>query len=170
MRLVLDNPKQWTPRRLLINSRTNLGWPPDFGQISNWASHVSGLGPSFMKIWTCRSSPWSGSQNAWTRIKNVNCACRQSKFWIFFGAIQMIPCGARLVTMDETWLYHYEPEIKQQSLVWLHSVSPEPKKFRVWKTAEKVLASNFFGIKTASSPLIIIQRAKLTTQSITHLC
>ena len=28
----------------------------------------------------------------------------------------------------------------------------------------------FFGIKTASSSLIILQRAKLSTQSITHLC
>ena len=27
-------------------------------------SHVSGLGPSFLEIWTCRSSPRSGSQNA----------------------------------------------------------------------------------------------------------
>jgi len=37
-----------------------------------------------MKIWTCRSSPWSGSQNAWTRIKNVKGASRLSKFWNFF--------------------------------------------------------------------------------------
>jgi transposase len=26
----------------------------------------------FMKIWTCGSSPWGGSWNAWTRMKNVN--------------------------------------------------------------------------------------------------
>jgi len=26
--------------------------------------HVSGLGPSFMKVWTCGSSPRSGSRNA----------------------------------------------------------------------------------------------------------
>ena len=31
---------------------------------SNWASHVSGLGPLFVKIWTCGSSPRSGSRNA----------------------------------------------------------------------------------------------------------
>ena len=34
----------------------------------------------------------------------------------FFGAIQMISCRARLVTMDETWLYHYDLETKQQSM------------------------------------------------------
>jgi len=37
-------------------------------------------------------SPWSGSRNAWKRIKNVNGANSLSKFWIFFGAIQMISC------------------------------------------------------------------------------
>jgi len=36
---------------------------------------------------------------------------------------------SRLVTMDETWLYHYDPEIKQQSMEWWHSGSPRPKKF-----------------------------------------
>jgi len=28
---------------------------------------------------------------------------------------------SRLVTMDETWLYHYDPETKQQSMEWWHS-------------------------------------------------
>jgi len=37
----------------------------------------------------------------------------------------------RLVTMDETWLNHYDPETKQQSMEWWHSGSPCPKKFRV---------------------------------------
>ena len=27
---------------------------------------------------------------------------------------------SRLVTMDETWLYHYDPETKQQSMEWWH--------------------------------------------------
>jgi len=50
-------------------------------------------------------------------------------FWNFFGAIQTIFCRARLVTMDENWLYHYDPETKQQSMEWRHSGSPRPKKF-----------------------------------------
>jgi len=78
---------------------------------------------------------------------------------------------SRLVTMDETWLYHYDPETKQQSMEWRHSDSPRPKKFRVQKSTGKVLALiRFFGIKTASSSLIIFQMAKLSTRSITHLC
>jgi len=46
--------------------------------------------------------------------------------------------------MDETWLYHYDPETKQQSMEWRHSGSPHPKKFRVQKSAGKVLASIFW--------------------------
>jgi len=30
--------------------------------------------------------------------------------------------------MDETWLYHYGPETKQQSMEWRHSGSPRLKK------------------------------------------
>jgi hypothetical protein len=26
--------------------------------------------------------------------------------------------------MDETWLYHYDPETKQQSMEWRHNGSP----------------------------------------------
>jgi hypothetical protein len=46
--------------------------------------------------------------------------------------------------MDETWLYHYDPETKQQLMEWQHSGSPSPKKFRVQKSAGKVLASIFW--------------------------
>jgi len=48
--------------------------------------------------------------------------------------------------MDETWLYHYNPETKQQSMEWRHSGSPRPapKKFRVQKPAGKVLALIFW--------------------------
>jgi len=49
----------------------------------------------------------------------------------------------RLVTMDKTWLYHYDPETKQQSVEWRHSGSPGPKKFLVQKLAGKVFASIF---------------------------
>jgi len=34
---------------------------------------------------------------------------------------------SRLVTLDETWLYHYDPETKQQSMEWHHSGSPRAK-------------------------------------------
>jgi len=35
--------------------------------------------------------------------------------------------------MDETWLYHYDPETQQQSMDWRHSGSPRPKKIPIAK-------------------------------------
>ena len=35
-----------------------------------------------------------------------------------FGSARSKWFLSRLVTMDETWLYHYDPETKQQSMVW----------------------------------------------------
>jgi hypothetical protein len=76
----------------------------------------------------------------------------------------------RLVTMDETWLYHYHLETKQQSMEWRHSGSPRPKipslKIR-WKISRRDFF--FFWIRTNFSSLIIFQRAKLPKRSITHL-
>ena len=52
---------------------------------------------------------------------------------------------------------------------WRHSGSPRPKIFRVKNPLEK-FSYRFFGFKTASSSLIIFQRAKISTRSITHFC
>jgi len=51
---------------------------------------------------------------------------------------------SRLVIMDETWLYHYDPQIKQQSMEWRHRGSPRPKNSEDKNPAEKVLASIFW--------------------------
>jgi len=98
-----------------------------------------------MKICTWGSWPQSGSRNAWTRIKNVNGASRPIKFWNFFCAIQIIFCGARLVSIEETWLYHYDPEIKKQSTVWRHSGSPLPQKIPNAKLRWKCSRLTFLG-------------------------
>jgi hypothetical protein len=46
--------------------------------------------------------------------------------------------------MDDSWLYCYNPETKQQSGEWQHSGSPCFKKFQVQKLGGKVLASIFW--------------------------
>jgi len=57
---------------------------------------------------------------------------------------------SRLLTMDETWLCHYDPETKQQSMYRRHSGSPRPpspqkkKKNPSAKIRWKVLASIFW--------------------------
>ena len=51
---------------------------------------------------------------------------------------------SRLMTMEETWLYHHAPETKQQTMEWRHSVSPRPQKILSVKVRWKFLASIFW--------------------------
>ena len=128
---------------------------------------MSRMGPSFMKIWTCGSSPHSGSRNARTRIKKVNCASRLSNFWNLFGAIQMISCR-------DWWRWTKPGYItmnrRQSNNQWSGGIAahPAPKNSECKIRLEK-FSPRFFYIKTASSSSIIFQRAKLSTRSINNL-
>jgi [histone H3]-lysine36 N-dimethyltransferase SETMAR len=51
---------------------------------------------------------------------------------------------SRLVTGDETWLHHYDPDTKQESMQWKHHGSPVPKKFRTQASAGKIMATVFW--------------------------
>jgi len=42
-----------------------------------------------------------------------------------------------VVTGDETWFHHYEPDSKHQNMEWKHPHSPAKKKFRADPTAGK---------------------------------
>ncbi|KAL0831014.1 hypothetical protein ABMA28_001900 [Loxostege sticticalis] len=50
----------------------------------------------------------------------------------------------RVVTMDETWVHHFDPETKRQSMSWKRPSSPPIKKFRVAPTAGTIMASVFW--------------------------
>ena len=51
----------------------------------------------------------------------------------------------RIVTGDETWIYHYDPEPKkQQSMQWKHASSPSPRKFKVQASAGKIMCTIFW--------------------------
>ena len=49
-----------------------------------------------------------------------------------------------IVTGDESWAHHYEPETKRQSMQWHHLGSPSPKKFKVTPSAGKVMITVFW--------------------------
>ena len=53
----------------------------------------------------------------------------------------------RLVTGDETWLHHWDPDTKKESIQWKHPGSPPPKKFRTQPSASKVMAMVFWDSK-----------------------
>jgi len=52
---------------------------------------------------------------------------------------------SRLVTMEETWLYYYDSETKQQSVEWRHSGSPRPQKIPSAKIRWKSSRLDFVG-------------------------
>ena len=50
-----------------------------------------------------------------------------------------------IVTCDETWIYSYEPETKQQSTVWVFPDDPRPTKVVRARSASKKMIAAFFG-------------------------
>ena len=53
----------------------------------------------------------------------------------------------RLVTGDETWLHHWDPDTKKEFMQWKRPGSPPPKKFRTQPSASKVIATVFWDSK-----------------------
>ena len=53
---------------------------------------------------------------------------------------------SKIVTADETWLYYYDPETKQQSSQWKCIDSPPPKKARCARSMGKHMFIVFFDI------------------------
>jgi len=106
--------------------------------------------------------------------------CQSSEqIWIFFGAIEMISC---LDWWPWTKPGYITMTRRQSNNQWSGGIAvhPAPNNSECKNPLEN-FSPRFFGIKTASSTLIIgikrasssliiFQRAKLSTRSITHLC
>ncbi|EFA09485.1 Histone-lysine N-methyltransferase SETMAR-like Protein [Tribolium castaneum] len=54
------------------------------------------------------------------------------------------PILDRIVTGDETWVHHFEPESKQDSMQWHKKGTAPPKKFKVSESAGKLMATVFW--------------------------
>ncbi|XP_041367081.1 protein GVQW3-like [Gigantopelta aegis] len=54
---------------------------------------------------------------------------------------------SRIITGDESWVYGYDPETKQQSSQWKRPHSPRPKKARQVRSATKSMLVVFFDIR-----------------------
>ena len=65
------------------------------------------------------------------------------KVWNFFSVIHIISSRARFVTMDETWLYQYDLETKQQLTECVIAAHPAPK-IQSAKIRWKILVSIFW--------------------------
>jgi hypothetical protein len=53
----------------------------------------------------------------------------------------------RIVTADETWVHHYEPESKAQSVAWKRPISPVDKKFKSQLSAGKIMLTLFWDME-----------------------
>ena len=51
---------------------------------------------------------------------------------------------SRIITGDETWVHHHDPETKQESMQWKQKGSPTPTKFCVQQSARKIMATVFW--------------------------
>ena len=69
-----------------------------------------------------------------------------------------------LVTVDETWVHHYEPENKAQSCQWVGPGSPKPKKFKTQPSAGKVMATVFLDFLPKKSTITAVYYANLLDQ------
>ena len=78
--------------------------------------------------------------NLQDRHRRVECCRELSGLWEE-GADDFL---LRLVTGDETWIHHWDPESKLESMHWKHAESPPPKKFKTQPSAGKIMASVFW--------------------------
>jgi len=69
-----------------------------------------------------------------------------------FGAVGSIYSAttdnvlSRIITDDETWIHHWDPETKQETMQWKHVNSPPPRKFRTQRRLESH-GHNFLGLQ-----------------------
>ncbi|GFN94946.1 histone-lysine N-methyltransferase SETMAR [Plakobranchus ocellatus] len=52
-----------------------------------------------------------------------------------------------ILTGDESWVHHYDPECKVQSMEYRHKTSPSSRKFKVVASARKVLFTVFWDME-----------------------
>jgi hypothetical protein len=55
----------------------------------------------------------------------------------------------QIITTDETWVHHYEPASKAQSVAWKRPTSPVAKKFKSRPSVGKIMLTLFWDMKGA---------------------
>ena len=79
-------------------------------------------------------------QNKWQRVES-------SRALLKMYEADQTGFESRFITGDETWLHHYDPETKLQSMQWKSRDEPTPVKFKTQASAGKVLATIFWDRK-----------------------
>ena len=58
----------------------------------------------------------------------------------------------QIMAGDESWVYHYEPDSKRQSMQWKYPSSPANKKFKTHASAGKVMLTIFWDV---NGPILV---------------
>jgi hypothetical protein len=71
---------------------------------------------------------------------------RKKKSFLVASLTGFAPCQIleRIITTDETWVHHYKPESKAQSMAWKRPTSPVAKKFKSQPSAGKIMLTVFY--------------------------
>jgi [histone H3]-lysine36 N-dimethyltransferase SETMAR len=75
-----------------------------------------------------------------------------------------------IVTGDESWIYAYEPESKQQSTVWVFQSEPNPTKVVRARSTSKQMVACFFGKTGHVATVALEQRRTVNSEWYTTIC
>ena len=80
--------------------------------------------------------------------KTAHCRDESAEKGHVYSTLRALQCRRRsIVTGDESWVHHYDPECKAQSMEYRHKTSPSPRKFKVVASARKVLFTVFWDME-----------------------
>jgi histone-lysine N-methyltransferase SETMAR len=75
-----------------------------------------------------------------------------------------------ICTGDESWIYAYDPETKQQSTVWVFQDEPNPTKVVREKSTSKQMVACFFGITGHVATVALEDRKTVNSEWYTTIC
>ena len=76
----------------------------------------------------------------------------------------------KIVTGDESWIYSYEPESKQQSTVWVFQDEPNPTKVVRARSTSKKMVAYFFGKTGHIATVPLEDRRTVNSDWYTTIC
>ena len=76
----------------------------------------------------------------------------------------------KIVTGDESWIYAYEPETKQQSTVWVFEDEPNPTKVVRGRSTSKQMVACFFGKTGHVATVPLEHRRTVNSERYTTIC
>ncbi len=75
-----------------------------------------------------------------------------------------------IITGDETWLYQYDPETKQQPAVWVFDSEARPTKVKRARSVGRKMVASFFGYSGHVATVVLEDRRTVTSQWYTRVC